>query len=120
MTDDLRSSPLRNGDNVLVKFGSKSKKLFEGIVELESESDKGKLETHNSIFSDNTKIYTMPTRQELDTTFYTIKDSNSLSHSLAITNFEKDLRVWITLSLCPSIQYQKSYGKAMQSHATIK
>ena len=47
-------------------------------------------------------------------------DSDSLSHSLAITNYEKDLGVWITLSLCPSIQYQKSYAKAMQSHATIK
>jgi len=32
--DGLSSSALKNGDTVLVKFGTKSKKLFKGTVEL--------------------------------------------------------------------------------------
>ena len=58
MTNDLKSSSLRNSDKVLVKLGSKSKKLFKGIVELESESDKGKLQTHSYFISEKvaTKI----------------------------------------------------------------
>ena len=35
--DGLSSSDLKNGDTVLVKFGTKSKKLFNGTVELNFE-----------------------------------------------------------------------------------
>ena len=45
VTEHLTSASLRNGDTVLVKFGSKSKKLFKGIVELQPECDKGKVPT---------------------------------------------------------------------------
>ena len=48
VTEHLKSSSLRNGDNVLVKFGSKSKKLFKGVVELQPECDKDKLPIHTT------------------------------------------------------------------------
>lgn len=38
VTENLKSSSLKGGDSVLVKFGSKAKKTFKGIVQLESEN----------------------------------------------------------------------------------
>ena len=54
------------------------------------------------------------------TTSYTIMDADNIDHSLSTTDCEKDLGVWISSTLCPSVQCQKSYAKAMQSLATIK
>ena len=51
---------------------------------------------------------------------YTITDANDVTHSLSTTDCEKDLGVWISSTLHPSVQCQKSYAKAMQSLATIK
>ena len=51
---------------------------------------------------------------------YTITDANNVTHSLSTTDCEKDLGVWISSKLHPSVQCQKSYAKAMQSLATIK
>ena len=54
---------------------------------------------------------------------YTItSDANDVirSHGLSTTDCEKDLGVWISSTLHPSVQCQKSYAKAMQSLATIK
>ena len=45
VTEQLTSASLRNGDTVLVKFRSKSKKLFKGVVELQPECDKDKVPT---------------------------------------------------------------------------
>ena len=53
-------------------------------------------------------------------TSYTITDANDVIHSLSTTDCEKDLGVWISSTLHPSVQCQKSYAKAMQSLATIK
>ena len=49
-----------------------------------------------------------------------IMDADNIDHSLSTTDCEKDLGVWISSTLCPSVQCQKSYAKAMQSLATIK
>ena len=57
---------------------------------------------------------------QLATTSYTITDAGNVSHSLSTSDYEKDLGVWITSTLHPSVQCQKSYAKAMQSLATIK
>ena len=57
---------------------------------------------------------------QLATTSYTITDAGNVGHSLSTTDCEKDLGVWITSTLHPSVQCQKSYAKAMQSLATIK
>jgi len=54
------------------------------------------------------------------TTLYSITDSDNVDHSLSTTDCEKDLGVWVSSTLCPSVQCQKSYAKAMQSVATIK
>jgi len=54
------------------------------------------------------------------TTSYSITDSDNVDHSLSITDCEKDFGVWISFTLCPSVQCQKSYAKAMQNLATIK
>jgi len=51
---------------------------------------------------------------------YTITDANVVTHSLSTTDCEKDLGVWISSTLHPSVQCQKSYAKAIQSLATIK
>ena len=53
-------------------------------------------------------------------TSYTITDFNNVDHTLSITECEKDLGIWITSTLCPSVQCQKACVKAMQSLATIK
>ena len=45
VTEHLTSASLRNGDTVLAKFRSKSKKLFKGVVELQPECDKDKVPT---------------------------------------------------------------------------
>ena len=45
VTEHLKSASLWNTDTALVKFGSKSKKLFKEIVELQPECDKGKVPT---------------------------------------------------------------------------
>ena len=57
---------------------------------------------------------------QLATTSYTITDADNVGHSLSTTDCEKDLGVWITSTLHPSVQCQKSYAKTMQSLATIK
>ena len=54
------------------------------------------------------------------TSSYTIIDADNISHSLSRTDCEKDLGVWISSTLHPSVQCQKCYAKAMQSLATIK
>ena len=56
---------------------------------------------------------------QLITTSYTIADEDDTSHSLSTTDCEKDLGVWVSSTLHPSIQCQKSYAKAMQSLATV-
>ena len=62
VTEHLKSSSLRNGDKVLVKFGSKSKKLFKGVVELQPECDKDKLPncTASSSLEEDTTISKKP------------------------------------------------------------
>ena len=52
---------------------------------------------------------------QLITTSYTIVDEDNTSHSLSSTDCEKDSGAWVSSTLHPSIQYQKSYAKAMQS-----
>jgi len=54
------------------------------------------------------------------TTSYSITDLDNVDHSLSTTDCEKDLGIWISSTLCPSVQCQKSYTKVMQSLATIK
>ena len=56
---------------------------------------------------------------QLITTSYTIADEDDTSRSLSTTDCEKDLGVWVSSTLHPSIQCQKSYAKAMQSLATV-
>jgi len=41
-------------------------------------------------------------------------------HNLSITDCKRNLGIWITSTLCPSLQCQKVYAKAMQSLATTK
>jgi len=62
----------------------------------------------------------MPVGPHVLPTSYTITDFDNVDHTLPITDCEKDLGIWITSTLCPSVQCQKAYAKAMQSLATIK
>ena len=59
---------------------------------------------------------------QLITTLYTIADKDNTSHSLSTTDCEKDLAPgdWVSSTLHPSIQCQKSYAKVMQSLATVR
>jgi len=50
----------------------------------------------------------------------TSTDLDNVDHTLSITGCEKDLGIWITSTLCSSLQCQKAYAKAMQSLATAK
>ena len=53
------------------------------------------------------------------TTLYNLTDANN-QHNLSITDCKKDLGIWLSSTLRPSVQCQKAYSKAMQSLATIK
>ena len=57
---------------------------------------------------------------QLIITSYTIADEDNTSHSLSTANCEKDLGVWVSSTLHPSIQCQNSYAKAMQSLGTVR
>ena len=54
------------------------------------------------------------------TTLYNLTDANNNQHNLFITDCKKDLGIWLSSTLHPSVQCQKAYSKAMQSLATIK
>ena len=54
------------------------------------------------------------------TTSYNLTDASNNQHNLSTTNCEKDLGIWLSSTLRPSVQCQKAYSKAMQSLATIK
>ena len=62
----------------------------------------------------------MPVGPHVIPTSYTITDLDNVDHTLSITDCKKDLGIWITSTLCPSVQSQKAYAKAMQSLTTIK
>ena len=54
------------------------------------------------------------------TTPYNLIDASNNQHNLSITDCEKDLGIWLSSTLRPSVQCLKAYSKAMQSLATIK
>ena len=53
-------------------------------------------------------------------TSYNLTDASNNQHNLSTPDCEKDLGIWLSSTLRPSVQCQKAYFKAMQSLATIK
>jgi len=67
-----------------------------------------------------TTLYSIPDSDNVDHSLSAIPDSDNVDHSLSTTDCEKDLGVWISSTLCPNVQCQRSYAKTMQSLAIIK
>ena len=49
------------------------------------------------------------------TTSYNLTDASNNQHNLSTTDCEKDLGIWLSSTLYPSVQCQKAYSKAIQS-----